>query len=323
MFMAPETVYGTPVATIRQFYGEGSFTESAGLNFHENENRSLRTRIARSPTATTEDVAVSFKTTQGISFDALVWFLNMFNGAAVGSGGGATKTWTQTPGMTSTLNAPKSFSADVGDDIQNWRLQGLQWQTIKLSSSRGGVTELEASGFAQRAVKTTASAPAINSAVKIQSDLWTLKQASAISGLAAASVIANLLLDFDLELTTGIVGRHYLDGNLYLAQAIEAKDITGTLGMTVESTAQAVSEFYDKAKAGTVSFLRFKNTTAAIGGVTYDSQIDLPVYYEMPEILNAEDDGVNTYHATAHVAYDSVSAKSAQFVTANSIATLV
>jgi hypothetical protein len=94
-----------------------------------------------------------------------------------------------------------------------------------------------------------------------------------------------------------------MDGNLFGGQHVET-DIKGTLSMTVESTAQAVSEFYDKAIAGTMSFLRLKATGAALGGTNYSAMIDMPVLYDEPVIISGEEDGVNLYTVVAHLADD-------------------
>jgi hypothetical protein len=52
--------------------------------------------------------------------------------------------------------------------------------------------------------------------------------------------------------------------------------------MTVESTALAVSEFYDKWLAQTLDFIRLKATGPTLGASNYSAQIDLPVLYEGP-----------------------------------------
>jgi hypothetical protein len=317
-----EITYGSPVAPTRQLYmeGTGMWDEEIGLNFHETENRGVRTRIARTPTQTTEDVAINLTTVDGTDYDLLVIAFSMLNGAAVAVGGSADKTWTQTPSMTA-LNAPPSFTLDAGDDVQNWRLQGCQWQTIKLSAARGDKTSLALTGFAQRAIKTSAAAPVVNSGVKVVSDHWTLKHATSAAGLTGASVVANFLYDWDLEINTGILPRHYLDGNLYIGRSVET-DISGTLNLTVESSALAVSEYYDKWKAQTLDFIRLKNTGPVLGGSFYDCQLDLPVYFDQPKVLASVDDGVNLYQIPARLAYDATSAKSIQVVTVTSATAL-
>jgi hypothetical protein len=322
--IAPESTPGTPVAPTRQLYmaGDGMFSPDFGLDFHETENRGLRTRTTRAPTSQAEDVTVTLSDVDGTSYDELVYAFACLLGTATGTGGSADKTWTQTPGQTASSNSPKTFTLDVGDDTQNWRLQYVQWQTIKLAASVGGLTSLNLAGFAQRAVKGAKATPATNAAVKIPGDLWTVKFAASIAALTGASISTNFLLDWDLELTTGLNPRHYMDGNVYFGQSVESDDISGVLNMTVESTALAVSEFYDKYVASTIDFIRLKAIGPVLGGTFYSSQIDLPVYYDKPDIISGEDNGVNTYKIPARLAYDPTSAKSVQLVTVNTLATL-
>jgi hypothetical protein len=229
---------------------------------------------------------------------------SQIKGGATGVGGAADKTWTFTPSATA-ANNPESYSIDVGDDTQNWRLQYAMASSFKLSAGLGDVTALEAEGFAQRAVKGAKAAPATNTATKIPGDLWTIKFAASIAGLAGASISTNFLVAWELEVQTGLQWRHYMDGNLFGAQHVET-DIAWKLTMTVESLALAVSEFYDKAIAGTMSFIRLKATGPVLGGTNYSAQIDMPVLYDVPEILSGEDGstGVNLYKVVAHGADD-------------------
>ena len=298
-----ETTRGTPVAPTRQMYsdGAGMFEVDAGLNFHEGENTGRRYRTRR-VTPTTEDVTWKYKSASGVSYDDLVVPFSQLKGAQVGAGAGADKTWTFTPSATA-ANAPEAYSIDVGDDTQNWRLQYGMVKSFKLAAGLGDVTSLEMEGFAQRAVKGAKASPAINAGIKIPGDIWTLKVAANIAGLGAASVITNFLVDWELEVMTGLRWRHYMDGNLYGSQHVET-DIAWSLDMTVESTAQAVTEFYDKAIAGTMSFLRLKATGPALGGSNYSASIDMPVLYDVPEIMASDDDGVNLYKVKAHGADD-------------------
>jgi hypothetical protein len=293
-----ETTRGTPVAPTRQFYAEGTgiLQPELGQNFHETENTGRRYRTRR-VTRTTEDVNLSIRTSSGVGYDDLVIPFSQIAGGKTGVGGAADKTWTFTPSATA-ANNPEAYSVDVGDDIQNWRCQYSMARSFKISAAVGDVTQLEMDMFAQRAVKVAKATPAINAAIKIPGDLWTIKFAATIAGLGAASVQTNFLLDWELEILTGLRWRHYMDGNLYGAQHVET-DIAWTLQMTVESTALAVSEFYDKAVADTMDFIRLKATGPALGGTNYSAQIDMPVLYEEPEIISGEDEGVNLYKVTA------------------------
>src|SRR4029079_8067171 len=141
----------------------------------------------------------------------------------------------------------------------------------------------------------------INAAVKIPGDLWTIKFAATIAGLPGASVQANFLQSFELEVQTGLKWRHYMDGNMYGSQHVET-DIAWTLDMTVESTALAVSELYEQAVADTMDFIRLKATGPVLGGTFYSAQIDMPVLYEEPEIISGESggDGITLHNDKAH-----------------------
>jgi hypothetical protein len=300
-----ETVRGTPVAPTRQFYSDGTgvLDVGAGQNFHEAENTGRRYRTRR-VTRQAEDVKLKINSASGVSWDDLVLFFSALNGTATGVGGSADKTWTFTPSATAS-NSPPSWSVDVGDDVQNWRCQYAMPRTFKISAALGDVTQIESEWFAQRAVKVAKATPAINSGLKIPGDLWTIKFAANIAGLGAASVQTNFLVDYSLEIDPGLKWRHYMDGNLYGAQHVET-DISWTLAMTVESTALAVSEFYDKALSDAMDFIRLKATGPALGASNYSAQIDMPVLYEVPQIISGESgsDGINLYKVVAHGADD-------------------
>jgi len=298
-----ETVRGTPVAPTRQFYSDGTgvLNIERGQNFHEAENTGRRYRTRR-VTQMTEDVDLSIKTVAGVAYDDLVIPFSQIKGGATGVGGAADKTWTFTPSATA-ANSPEAYSIDVGDDVQNWRCQYSMCESFKLSAGIGDITQLEMNMFAQRAVKVAKATPAINAAIKIPGDLWTIKFAATIAGLGAASISTNFLQSFELEVFTGLKRRHYLDGNMYFGQHVET-DIAWTLSLTVESTALAVSEFYDKAVADTMDFIRLKATGPVLGGTNYSAQIDMPVLYEEPEIIAENDDGINLYKVKAHGADD-------------------
>jgi len=316
-----ETVRDTPVAPTRQFYddGVGVLTVESGQNFHESENTGRRYRIRR-VTRMTEDVGLKFATSSGVAYDDLVIPFSQIAGGKTGVGGGADKTWTFTPSATA-ANSPEAYSVDIGDDTQNWRCQYTMLNSFKISAGIGDVTQLEMDGFAQRAVKVAKATPAINAAIKIPGDLWTIKFAASIAGLAGASISTNFLQSFDLEVQTGLKWRHYLDGNLYGGQHVET-DIAATLDMTVESTALAISEFFDKSQADTMSFIRLKATGPTLGASNYSVQIDMPVLYEVPEIISGESgsDGINLYKVKAHLADDTTNGIIPVIV--NSLATL-
>ena len=319
--LGKETVRGTPVAPTRQMYVEGTgiLDHDPSLNFHEGENSGVRTRIRRA-TQQAEDVSLKFKTKSGIGYDDLVVPWSQLKGGLTGVGGGADKTWTGTPSMTG-ANNPESYSVDVGDETQNWRVQYAMMTRFKLSAALDDVTAFEADMFGQRAIKGAKASPAINSSPKIPGDLWTVKFAATAAGLPGASVQSGFLMSWELEVFTGLIWLHSMNGNLYGDQHVET-EIKGTLTMTVQSTALAVSEFYDKAFSQTLDFVRLKATGPVLGGSNYSAQLDCPVLYERPEIISDEQDGINMYKVKANLSYDPTSGASIAPVLVNSLAAL-
>lgn len=298
-----ETVRGTPVAPTRKWIGDstGVLDVDPSLSFHTGENRGRRSMVAR-VTQQAEDV--SLKISGEPTFDDMVWPLTQLKGGMTGTGAGADKTWAAAPSMTA-ANNPEAFSVDVGDDVQNWRIQYAMMRRWSLSAALGEVTKFQAEAFGQRAVKTAKATPADPaSSPKIVGDLWTVKFAGTFAGLPGASISTNLLLDWKLSLETGLIWRHYQDGNLYGAQHVETT-FAGTLELTVESTATAVSEFYDKWLAGTTDYVRLKNTSPVVLGGSFPSlQFDQAVLWSKVQPIGAETEGVNLYKITGNLMDD-------------------
>lgn len=318
-----ETTRGTTVAPTRKLYADGTGVLSPTLNksFHESENRGLRAAIVRS-TSQQQDVALKLASSDGIGYDDLVLVAAWLKGGLTGVGGGADKTWTCVPSLVA-ANAPEAFSFDVGDDVQNWRVGYVMPTKITLSSEVGGLTQLEVEAFGQKETKVAKATPGDNAAIKIPGDLWTIKFAGTLAGLPGAAIVANYLRAWKLVITTGYSWRHYMDGNLFGSQHVETT-IGADLELTVESTAQAVSQHYDKYVADTLDFIRLKATGPALGASNYSAQLDLPVLYDEPSIMDAEDEGVNLWKIPAKLSGDSPTAatQSLGLVLVNSLAAI-
>jgi len=311
--LGKETTKGAPVARTRRFYGTvaGNFDIGDTWNFHETENRALRTRYlsTRLPTQTRGAPTFKLQDTQGIGYDDLVqiWSMGLLGGLT-GVGGTADKTWSFLTNN-ATSNVPEAFTMDVGDDVQNWILQYVMPTRWKLSTDFGGVTHLEADLFAQQAIKGAATAVADVAIVKMPADLWTIKFAANYAAIAAQAASANFLRTWSFEYQTGIVPRFYADGTLFLGQHVET-DVSGLLHIEVESTALGVSELVDKYRAGTMDYVGLKITGPTLGGTAYSLLLSMPIFWDNVKPLSGVDAGVNLYAADGHLAYDVTATKS-------------
>jgi hypothetical protein len=120
-------------------------------------------------------------------------------------------------------------------------------------------------------------------------------------------VQSNFLVGWELEVLTGLLWRHYMDGNLYGSQHVETS-ISGTLKLTVESTALTISEAYDKWLAQTPDYVRLKATGPTLGGTNYSLQFDLPILWSKVPPISKEDKGVNLFDLEAVLLDDGTNA---------------
>jgi len=271
----------------------GVLGEDLTKTLHEGERRGRRA-VAWRISSLAEDASI--KLSGEPTFDDMWWPLSSFNGTTTGVGGSADKTAAFAPSMTAATNSQKSSSVDGGDDVQNWRFQYVMWSRFKLTSALSKTTRIEGDLFAQRAIKTAKATPAVPAfSPKILGELWTLKQAATFAGLPGASVLTTTLVDSSLELWTGLKPEHYQDGNPYFAQNVET-EFDGKFTATVESTAGVISGFYDKWKADTLDYLRWKNTSPVVLGASFPSlQFDFAIYYTNVQKIADQRDGVNLY----------------------------
>lgn len=322
--LGKESTAGTAVAATRMLYpdGTGLWNLDRMRTRHDGAHRGTRTNRTH-VTQQGVTLGIPFRTASdvGVSFDELIYPFCQLKGGVTGSGGAADKTWTFTPSQTGS-NAQESFTIEFGDDIQEYEAEYCQASDFTLSAGVDDLTQLEMNFFGRQSSKSTKTSVTANNGVKIPGYLWTIKFATTQSGLTGASVQSNFLVGWSLNVQTGLVPRKYQDGNAYFGQTVEAAPITGTLDLVVESTSTAVSQFYDKAAADTIDFVRLKATGPALGGTNYSAQIDLCVSYDDPEVIGAESDGVNLYNVKAHLMYDSTWTNSIVGTIVNSLASI-
>src|SRR3990167_62595 len=301
-----EGTAGTAVAASRTLYpdGTGFFSIDPMLTFAEDANRGTKTHVAA---ATQQGIAVAipFRTPAqtGISYDELVIPFSQLRGGVTGSGATAAKVWTFTPDQDAASSQP-AFTLEPGDDVMSWRMEYAQVSRWRLSAAIDSPTMLEMDFYArQAAVTSTLSNPTVTNPVRIASKRWAVRFATTQAGLNAASNESNFLLDFDLDVQTGLVPRKYMDGTDYFGQGVGGGQPDFTLTMHGESTSVA-STRYGKWIAREVDFIRLRNNGPSIGSTTYAAQLDLAVLWTNVQPIASMDAGVNVWEFTGRAAYD-------------------
>lgn len=302
-----EATAGTAVAGSRLLYpdGTGYFSIDPMLTFGEDANRGTKTHVTY---ATSQGIAaaITYRTPaqRGVGFDELVIPFSQIKGAVTGSGATAAKVWTFTPTQGSASNQ-EAFTWEVGDDVQSWRMEYGQVSRWRLSAGVDQPTMLEMDVFARQAsVTSTISNPTPTNPVGIPGKNWKVRFATTQAAINATADETNFLLDFDLDVTTGLVPRRYQDGNTYFGQSVEGNPLDFTITLHGESTSQA-STRYAKWINGQVEFMRLRANGAALGSTTYAAQVDLAVLWTNVQPIASADEGVNVWEFTGRAAYDS------------------
>lgn len=323
--IAKETTAGTPLVATRLLYPDatGFFNIDKMLTFNEDANRGTKTHVTQ---ATQQGVGVTLTyrtpSNTGISYDELVIPFSQIKGGQTGAGGTAAKVWTFTPTQNAT-SSQEAYTWEFGDDNESWRAEYGQVSRWRLSAAVDQPTQLEMDVFARQAsITSTISKPTPKDPVRIPGGTWKVYFATTQAALNATSATTNFMLDFDLDVTTGLVPRRYQDGNLYFGQSQEGAPLDFTLTLHGESTSVA-STRYAKWENGQVEFIRLRNdSTASVGSTTYAAQVDLAVLWTNVQPIASADDGVNVWEFTGRAAYDATWDGSIVGTLVNSVTTL-
>jgi hypothetical protein len=147
--------------------------------------------------------------------------------------------------------------------------------------------------------------------------LWTAFQSGTVFPGTASGTAYNYLLDFSLDWNAGITKQSYLNGTAVFSTHAESAPFTGTLTMTVSSTASAVSVWYDSYRAATPVGVRL-----AYSDGTYSANImTMIVPTEVQQMAGAED-GLTTMSVTGTLVYDATSAKTLRIICGSDLAAL-
>ena len=317
-----ETVAGTAVATTRELYPDytGMFDPGFVVGFHEGAQRGTFSNITHA-TLLNNAPTISYRSepSHGITFDELIIIGSQLIAGQTGSGTTADKTWAFD--STEIAHTFDTYTLNVSDGNQGWELDYGFMTGFSLSGGFDDLTQCTMDWVGRTAVKATIDVVAANNAVKIPSALWTLKYASAQSGLTAAGALGNTLRGWTLTVDLPQRPRFYGDGAKEFGQGVAAMNLGGTLQMTWDAENDAVAQ-YDLWAAQTTSFIRLAAAGPTLGGGTYLATIDVAVIWESVQPLASESDGVNEYSMTGRIKYDSTWANSLTLDVVNSVATL-
>ena len=320
--LAKETVFGTAVARTRKFYGVSTGAFDLGLEWatRDGENRGVKTR-GTAPALIREAPKFALQDVDGIGYDDLVLPFSIgLEGGQTGTGPTAF-VW-QFTAQNTTTSAFNSACMDIGDDVQNYTVAGIVATSWTISATAGEPTHFSMDLVGTETVKGAATSLSNVTPVVIPGGLWTLKHNTSFATLSAASVQTCFLRSFSLTWNPGRIPQYYLSGTLGACSVAESY-MEGTISMVVDSTAFAVSEYYDKWRASTLDFTRLMVTSEeALGGSNYSLGFDFPVYWTNVQPISAETDGINQYAVEGKIVYDATATKSLEANLTCSIGTI-
>jgi hypothetical protein len=280
-----------------------------------------RSVALRNPLIGTTGTVVSIEPTLSATVPALsigefpIWMSML--GTATPAGTAAPYIWDYDFSMTASNN-PKSYTLIATDGVQAYAANYCLAESLTIAADRSGLTNLSASLFAQNIAKNSATlAETTPTSGFLAGRLWTAFQSGTVFPGTASGTAYNYLLDFSLEFNAGLMRQAYLAGTTVFSTHAESAPFTGTLTMTVSSTASAVSVWYDAYRAATPVGVRLAWTD----GTNTANIMTMIVPTEVQQMAGAED-GLTTMAVTGTLVYDPTSAKSLRIIVGSDLAAL-
>jgi hypothetical protein len=225
------------------------------------------------------------------------------------SGTAAPYLWDYDYAMVS-ANSPTSYSLVATDGIQQYVVDYCLAESITIAADRSALTNLSANLFGQAVTKNSDTlADGVPTSPFMPGRLWNFYQHGTAFPGTADGTAYEYLLDFSLEFSSGIMKQAYLAGTTSFSTHAESGPFTGTLTMTVSSTASAVSTWYDAYQSGTPRGVRLSWTNGTLSA----NIMAMIIPTEVQQMAGAED-GLTTMSVTGTLVYDPTSAKSLRIV---------
>lgn len=301
-----ESTAGTAVSTTRELYPSPTGYLDPGLTItrHEGVQRGTYTNIQSGTVLSyLPTIGFSSEPSIGVAFDELPIIMSQLEAGLSGTGTGADKVWALTNPVGAATATFDTFTFNVFDQTQCYEFDYGLATSFSLSGGFDDMTQYSMDWVGRQLTKVTADSVSANTAIKIPASLWTIKVASAQSGLAGASALGNTLRSWNLSVDLPPIPRFYADGSKEFGQALASGNLMGTLEMTWDSASDAVTE-YDAYVAQTPRFVRLEATGPSLGGSTYSAWFEACVLWDPVTPIASDSDGVTEYSMTGHLTYD-------------------
>ena len=279
-----------------------------------------RSVALRNPLIATTGTIVSVEPTLSVSVPAIsigelpVW-LSMTK--TVTPGTASPYAWDYNYSMTA-ANSPTSYTLVATDGLQQYAVNYCLAESITIAADRSSTTSLSANLFGQTIAKNSAT---LNDGTPtspfMAGRLCNCYQSGTVFPGTASGTAFTYLLDYSLEFSSGNTKQAYLAGTTSFSTNAESGPFTGTLSMTVSSTAAAVSVWYDAYQAATPVGVRLTWSNG-----TYSAHILAMVVPTSVQPMAGVEDGLTTYAVEGTLVYDSTSAKSLQIVVNSDLSVL-
>ena len=235
--------------------------------------------------------------------------------------------WTFTPGLTVAAgdNAPDSFTLQLGDEQQAWRVPYCMTDRItikgKVSQDGGSAPVSVEQGFFGRFIEENAftAAQPLQAVTDMNAKLAQLFVDTSWAGVGGTE-LSDALDEFTVEILTGVHPVFRGSTTNYFNKHRE-----GVIGYTASFVVDTATrdELFSSQQAGDLQVVRLKITGPVIGtGVAHSLTLDMGGRWEDVTPIDNSDRGDNLATIALHGQYDTTGAKGLQVVLVTNQATI-
>lgn len=205
-------------------------------------------------------------------------------------------------------NAPNSVTLELGDDVQAYEIEHVQFEKLKISGEPdqdggGAPVAIEGDYYGRQVTPTTfTGALSIPTMTTMNAKLARLYKDTLWADVGTTEVV-DVLRKFELEIITGLHPKMMGSANKYFNKYGESY-IEVMLTLTLEGTS-AADAFFDDYQAATARAYSLQINGPQIGsGSNHQLKVDLFAVPEMVEPLSAESKGNNLHEVLLHGIFD-------------------